>query len=378
MDMQLSATLGPVSRSSTSGVPASIRIHGLNYWFGKGETRTPALTEVSLEVGQGEVVILTGPSGSGKTTLLTIIGALRRPDLGWVKVLGRDLSKANEADIVEFRRQIGFIFQRHNLFHSLTAIENVRMATALKSLSTTEMNQRAVALLTRMGLGERLHHLPSNLSGGQSQRVAIARALVNDPPLVLADEPTASLDAESGQEVLKVLRELAAGPVKSTVLIVTHDQRVLERADRIVNLVGGRIVSNVMPQISIKICKALQSIEQLSAFSPSMLALFADHMTVENYPPGKVLNVEGGEGDRLFVIGDGEAEELHDHQVTRTLKQGDFFGTISALFHNTLSSTIRARTPLEVYVMTKASLERAMEQDKALEERVMLDLMNRQ
>ena len=200
---------------------------------------------------------MTGPSGSGKSTLLTLIGALRLMQEGRMEVLDRDLARAGENARVDLRKNIGFIFQQHNLFSSLSAIENVRMATALRPGGVKEMNERCVEILRKLGLTERIDHLPSALSGGQKQRVAIARALVNSPALVLADEPTASLDAESGQTVLELLRSLADGPTKTTVLLVTHDQRVIDHADRIVSMVGGRIVTNSLTRIAVRICRAL-------------------------------------------------------------------------------------------------------------------------
>jgi putative ABC transport system ATP-binding protein len=378
VDPSLSATIAPIRLPGMATVAKSIRIRGLNYWYGHGEGRSQALTDITLEVGRGEVVILTGPSGSGKTTLLTIIGSLRRADEGSVTVIGRDLRALSVVDTVAFRRQIGFIFQSHNLFNSLTAIENVRMATALRPATVAEMNRRAAGMLTRVGLGDRLRHRPAQLSGGQSQRVAIARALVNEPALVLADEPTASLDAKAGQDVLSILHELASGPTHSTVLIVTHDQRVLDRADRIVNLVGGRIVSNVMPRVSIRIVKTLRKVPEMADYNPSMLALFADAMLVELHQPGDVLAREGAGGDRLYMIGQGEAETLRDGVVVRTLKEGDFFGTTSVDKPRLLAETLRARTDLEVFVMTRDNLRRVMSMDKDVEERVRLSLMSRQ
>jgi putative ABC transport system ATP-binding protein len=226
----------------------AVAIRGLSYWYGKGTSRTQALWEVDVQIDRGEVVILTGPSGSGKTTLLTVIGALRRAEEGEIRVLGREVTRLDRAGAVVLRRDIGFIFQFHNLFSSLTAFENVRMAAALQPGRAAEMNARTMAIMTRLGMGECLDHLPAGLSGGQNQRVAIARALVNEPALILADEPTASLDPASGQEVLSLLHELANGPARTTVLIVTHDQRVLDRADRIIELVSGRITAPDAPR----------------------------------------------------------------------------------------------------------------------------------
>src|SRR5262249_30226187 len=156
----------------------------------------------ALEVGRGEVVILTGPSGSGKTTLLTLIGTLRRVQEGSLKVLGREIAGIDPQRQVLLRREVGFIFQHHNLFSSLTALENVRIAPGLlATVGTAEGPRRCAALLEELGLGSRMNYLPAGLSGGQRQRVAIARALVNQPALVLADEPTAALDAASGETV---------------------------------------------------------------------------------------------------------------------------------------------------------------------------------
>jgi putative ABC transport system ATP-binding protein len=237
----------PAPTQARPPAETAISIGGLSYAYGKAAGRTQALEDIDLDIGRGEIVILTGPSGSGKTTLLTLIGALRRADTGVLRVLGRDLARLGRDGQTVLRCEVGFIFQFHNLFSSLTALENVRMASALKPGSALEQSARAEAMLARLGLRDRLDHKPAQLSGGQNQRVAIARALVNEPALVLADEPTASLDAASGQEVLDILHQFAAGPARTTVLIVTHDPRVIERSDRIVHLLGGRIVKDPQP-----------------------------------------------------------------------------------------------------------------------------------
>jgi putative ABC transport system ATP-binding protein len=187
------------------------------------------------------MVILTGPTGSGKTTLLTLIGALRTLHAGEVEVLGRPLSGLGTADLVGVRRDLGFIFQLHNLFDSLTLFENVKLATDLKPYTATEARDRIETLLRRLGLGDRMGYRPPALSGGQRQRAAIARALVNRPKLVLADEPTAALDKEAGHIVVDMLQELAREE-GSAIVLVTHDKRILDTADRIVNLLDGKLV----------------------------------------------------------------------------------------------------------------------------------------
>ena len=333
--------------------------------------------DVDLEIARGEVVVLTGPSGSGKTTLLTVIGALRSVEHGEARVLGHDVVRLGRAARVALRRDVGFIFQFHNLFSSLTAFENVRMATALKPGRVAEMNRRAGAILERLGLQGRFDHLPAQLSGGQNQRVAIARALVNEPALVLADEPTASLDPASGQEVLTLLHELAAGPARTTVLIVTHDQRVLDRADRIVNLVSGRVVSNVRPALVVRICEMLKKVPECAGLSPETLTRIAERMTVESHRPGEVLARGGEEGDRVYLINLGEAESVVG-DVSRTLGAGQIVGELTAISRSRVETTVTVKTSMEAYVLTTAAFQEVMRTDGGLAERVKSHLMGRQ
>jgi putative ABC transport system ATP-binding protein len=199
-----------------------------------------------LQVGVGEVLLLTGPSGSGKTTLLTLIGALRAMQEGSCEVLGQELFEASERARVSLRQRIGFIFQNHNLLGALTARQNVAMALEVAPrLSETERLARAGEMLAAVGLAEHADRLPAKLSGGQRQRVAIARALVGGPGLVLADEPTAALDKVTGAEVARLLRDLAKSR-GVPILMVTHDPRILDIADRVVSMEDGRIVENAL------------------------------------------------------------------------------------------------------------------------------------
>src|SRR5579871_3402565 len=219
----------------------AIEAEGVSYWYGEGEARSQVLFDNTLEIGRGEIVIMTGPSGSGKTTLLTLIGALRTVQVGELQVLGRDLHGLSAKELVSVRRDVGFIFQAHNLFDSLTALQNVSMSMELKGLDRAAINQRAEEMLTLLGLGKRIHYKPGQLSGGQKQRVAIARAMASHPQIVLADEPTAALDRQSGRDVVDLLHKFAKEK-GSTVLMVTHDNRILDVADRIVNMVDGRVI----------------------------------------------------------------------------------------------------------------------------------------
>jgi putative ABC transport system ATP-binding protein len=220
---------------------APIQVSGLNHAFGKGDLRKQILFDISTEIPKGEIVIVTGPSGSGKTTMLTLVGALRSAQEGSVNVLGEELCGAKSRTLEKVRKQIGFIFQQHNLLGALTSLQNVELGLRVSGgTSRREQRRRAAAMLEAVGLGDRLHHKPGQLSGGQRQRVAIARALVGEPAMLLADEPTASLDKESGRDVVERMKTLAKEK-GTTILLVTHDNRILDIADRIVHLEDGKL-----------------------------------------------------------------------------------------------------------------------------------------
>ena len=232
-------------RPSGGFVVNPVELRGITFAYGEGELRRAVLREVDISIAPGEIVLLTGPSGSGKTTLLTLIGALRAMQDGSARVLGQEMAGANETARVLLRRQIGFIFQNHNLLGFLTARQNVAMSMELDgSRSEAERLARAGEMLTAVGLADHMEKRPSQLSGGQRQRVAVARALAGEPGLILADEPTAALDKASGMEVVKLLRELAKTR-GVPILLVTHDPRILDIADRVVAMEDGRIVEPV-------------------------------------------------------------------------------------------------------------------------------------
>lgn len=208
--------------------------------FGSGETEVTAVRDVSLSVAPGEVVLIMGPSGSGKTTLLSMLGALLKPTEGEVRMNGAVLSALAENRLPDVRlRQFGFIFQDFNLLSALTVLENVAIVAELAGMKRKAAREKAGAVLTELGLGNRLGFLPEKLSGGEKQRVAIARALVNDPALILADEPTANLDSSIGHEVMRLLRHIAKAQGRS-VIIVSHDQRIKDIADRVLWLEDGQ------------------------------------------------------------------------------------------------------------------------------------------
>jgi putative ABC transport system ATP-binding protein len=219
----------------------TVAVSKLNHTFGQGMLRKPVLTNVNLAIYSGEIVILTGPSGGGKTTLLTLIGGLRSVQEGSLKIFSQELKGSSKKELTKVRNQIGFIFQHHNLLNCLTAYGNVRMSLKLHpEISQQEYRQRCVAILDAVGLGEHVDQYPQKLSGGQKQRVAIARALVAQPKLVLADEPTSSLDSKTGRDAVDIIQRLAKEEGCS-VLLVTHDTRILDIADHIVHMEDGQL-----------------------------------------------------------------------------------------------------------------------------------------
>jgi putative ABC transport system ATP-binding protein len=217
-----------------------LEVEGVWKRFGSGDTEVVAVRDVSLRVGPGEVVLIMGPSGSGKTTLLLMLGALLKPTEGTITLDGLELTAMSERRLPGIRlRHFGFIFQDFNLLSALSVHDNVAFVAELTGVSGRAARERAAALLGELGLGHRLRFSPEKLSGGEKQRVAIARALINDPALILADEPTANLDSSHGRETMRLLREIARKRSRS-VVIVSHDARIKEIADRVLWLEDGQ------------------------------------------------------------------------------------------------------------------------------------------
>ena len=253
---------------------ALIKIRDLAHYFGKGSLRRQILFNVNAEILPGEIIILTGPSGSGKTTLLTLIGALRSAQEGSLNVLGEELRGAGHQLLTRIRKQIGYIFQAHNLLEALTVRQNVEISLYLHpQWPRSAAAEHAHRMLTSVGLDDHVNKFPSELSGGQKQRVAIARALVARPRIVLADEPTASLDRKSGRDVVELMRKLAREQGVA-VIIVTHDNRILDVADRIIHLEDGCIqsASEVVAESTTQMLKLLerhdpQTMRYIAAYS---------------------------------------------------------------------------------------------------------------
>jgi putative ABC transport system ATP-binding protein len=219
----------------------AISAHGIIKEFGSGETLIRVLNTISIEVPTGDMTFLVGPSGCGKTTLVSVLAGILTPEQGDVSLFGQPLKALMGARLAKFRRSnIGFIFQQFNLLPSLSATENAAIPLIAAGTNSKEAHGKARVLLERLGLEKHADKFPNQLSGGQQQRVAIARALVHDPRLIVCDEPTASLDAASGQSVMEMLRDIAVKPGRA-VILVTHDNRIFKFADRIVRMVDGRI-----------------------------------------------------------------------------------------------------------------------------------------
>jgi len=223
-------------------VETVIRAKGITKVYGEGTTAFRALSDVDLEIRAGELTLLMGPSGSGKTTLLSILGCILRATNGSLEILNEPVDSLPERELPRIRRDaIGFVFQGFNLFPALTAVENVALALDVRGVKRADAQTKAEELIREVGLADKRKSYPADLSGGQKQRVAIARALAGDPPIVLADEPTAALDSTSGKNVIELLQRLAHEHGRAVVM-VTHDPRVLAYGDRIIHLEDGRIV----------------------------------------------------------------------------------------------------------------------------------------
>jgi len=348
----------PVAAPSQVAVPV-VRVEGLNHYYGEGEARNQVLFDNRIEIPAGQLVVMTGPSGAGKTTLLTLIGALRSIQEGRVEVLGRDLSRLGNSDLVKVRRDIGFIFQMHNLFDALTAFENVRMAAQLGDAPATEIWRRGAGILQRLGLGHRIGHKPRFLSGGERQRVAIGRALVNHPRLILADEPTAALDKDSTMNVIKLLKQTTIED-NAAVMMVTHDHRIIDSADRLVHMVDGRIMSDVVLHDALRICEFLRPIELFKTLTPRQLTDVAEKMTKRHYAGGETIIREGDPGEEFFLVSDGEVEVVRaDHEVAR-LGPGDFFGEVALISGEPRNATVVAEGEVDTYVLGKTDFETAL------------------
>ena len=298
-----------------------LSIQNLVVEYSSGGYAVRPIDGLDLDVAAGSLVILLGPSGCGKTTLLSCLGGILRPQGGAIKFGDVDVTALDARGLSTYRRAtVGIVFQAFNLVPSLSALENVMVPMHAAGIPRKEARKRAEALLTRVGLQDRMTHHPRDLSGGQQQRVAVARAIALDPPLVLADEPTAHLDFIQVEEVLRIIRELASGD--RMVVVATHDSRILPLADRIVELV------------------------------PEFASIDRPAETV-SVDAGELLFEQGTMGDLIYVVSDGELEIVRElagggEELLKVATPGDYFGEIGPLFHLPRSATVRARSDATV------------------------------
>jgi putative ABC transport system ATP-binding protein len=355
----------------------SINAKNVSHFYGEGETKKQVLFDNVLRVRRGEIVIMTGPSGSGKTTLLTLIGTLRSVQQGSLKVLGEELRGIAPEATTELRKKIGFIFQAHNLFESLTAAQNVGMSTELQGVDPKTARPRIEATLKRLGLGHRINYKPKSLSGGQKQRVAIARGIIHQPRLILADEPTAALDAESGREVVTIFQEMARNQ-GCTIVIVTHDNRILDVADRIVSMVDGFIRSDVLVKRNATMCRILNEFAIFRSLTPPAISEVADKMDLRKYSAGEEIIRQGDTGQDFFVIGKGEVDIEIDGKWVNTLGKGAFFGEVSLIKQQPRNATVRAKTDVACFILTKEEFQSVIDSSTSFEQALRRALFSRQ
>jgi putative ABC transport system ATP-binding protein len=336
-----------------------VRVEGLNHYYGEGEARNQVLFNNHIEIPAGQLVVMTGPSGAGKTTLLSLIGALRTVHEGKVQVLGRDLSRLGAGDLVEVRRDIGFIFQMHNLFDALSAFENVKMAAQLGDASKDEIRRRGTGILERLGLGHRIGYKPRFLSGGERQRVAIGRALVNRPRLILADEPTAALDKDATMNVIGLLKQTTVED-GAAVMMVTHDHRIIDSADRLVHMVDGHIMSDVVLHDALRICEFLRPIELFKTLTPRQLTDIAEKMTKRHYEAGDTIIRKGDPGEEFYLVSEGEVDVIRADREVARLGPGNFFGEVSLISGEPRNATVVAQNAVDTYVLGKTDFEAAL------------------
>jgi len=306
-------------------------IRDLTVEYSSGGYRVRPIDGLELEVEQGEIALLLGASGCGKTTLLSVIAAILRPTKGSVRLGHIEVTELSAGELTDYRRnKIGIVFQAANLIKSLSALENVELPLVAAGVRSRAACERATDLLERVGLGDRIRHRPGQLSGGQQQRVAIARALALDPPVLLADEPTAHLDYIQVESVLLLLRDVAAEG--RTVLVATHDERLLPLADRVV------------------------------ALSPE-----PDREQVErrevNLEPGEVLFEQGDPGDHVYVVEEGEIEIVRirddgSEELATRVGPGGYFGELAPMFGIRRSATARACTPSRLLGLSLSEFRR--------------------
>ncbi|MBD2593643.1 cyclic nucleotide-binding domain-containing protein [Nostoc spongiaeforme FACHB-130] len=323
-----------------------ISIQNLNHFFGEAALKKQILFDINITIKAKEFVILTGPSGSGKSTLLSLIGCLRSVQHGSLNILGQELNGATQEQLVQMRRNFGYITQSSNLLDFLTVQQNIQMSLELQpDFAVQAAWAKTIAILESVGLREKIDVYPKNLSGGQKQRVAIACALVTQPKLVLADEPTAALDKSSGRNVVALMHRLAKEH-NSAVLMVTHDHRILDLADRIVHVEDGKLGLALNQELSL----------MLPGFDETLLEKANTKPTVLTYASEEIIVRQGEPATKFYILLEGDVEVFQDFpdQPTRLLNRlsrGDYFGEVGLLRGGKRTATVRVTKNSEVKVM---------------------------
>ena len=328
-------------------VQTIVSIQHLNYFFGQGNLQRQVLYDINFKVKSKDFVIITGPSGSGKSTLLSLIGCLRSVQQGSLQILGQELQGATREQLIQMRRQFGYITQSSNLLHFLTVRQNVQIALELlPGISQQESRSRTEAIVEAVGLTDKLDAYPSNLSGGQKQRVAIACALVTRPRLVLADEPTAALDKVAGRNVVALMHRLAQEQ-GSAIIMVTHDNRILDLATCIMHVEDGNLELALNQELAIA----------LPGFDEALLAQSETQPTLLTYQAEEIIVRQGDPANQFYIILEGEAEVYQEMansspRYLNRLSRGDYFGEVGLLRGGQRTATVRAaRAEVKVMVI---------------------------
>ena len=380
---QVSATrINPLLRGADGARNLGVRINHVEPSLRRGRAAQAGAVRQQLELARGEIVIMTGPSGSGKTTLLTL-------DRRTANRAGRQRAGDGARDGRSERSRTGRSSPRHRLHLSGAQLVRVAdFATERAHGAGAEDESRAsrptsgpANCSTALGLGHRMDYKPESLSGGQRQRVAIARALANRPQMILADEPTAALDKQSGRDVVELLKKIAKEEL-ATILIVTHDNRILDVADRIVNMVDGHVISDVVVSESSLICEFLRKSPLFAALTPTTLSEVADKMALEKYPAGTVIVRQGDVGDKFYLIRSGAAKVTVDDgsgpRPLATLDQGDIFGEAALMSGDPRNATVTASEDIELCTLGKEEFRAVLEQSSTFKEQLLRVLFERQ
>jgi ABC-type lipoprotein export system ATPase subunit len=338
-----------VDNATSGGAPSVISARSLVKTYVVGDHQVKALRGVNIEVPKGEFLAVTGPSGSGKSTFMHIVGCLDKPTSGHYFLDGQDVSTMSKNELAAVRnKKIGFVFQGFNLLSRTSALDNVELPLLYggSTLKTSERHRLAKDMLAAVGLGDRFSHHPNQLSGGQQQRVAIARALANDPPVLIADEPTGNLDSKTANAVFQLFASLVANG--KTVVMVTHDSDLAKRVDRAVIVADGAIVNEY-------VAKAL------STLTMDQLALVTRQLEARTFTPGAPIICQGEPADQFYIITKGQVEILLNqpagHAISvATMGAGQYFGEIGLLRGGARTATVRASGEANVEVV---ALDRA-------------------